>query len=70
MKCPLCRAPRAFVTKDRSYEDGLKLVLVKCNDFPCCAWQGAFTTAEEHEAGCEVPIPMFLAITPAPSLFL
>jgi hypothetical protein len=60
-RCPLCRTQEATVTKDRSFQDGLRLVLVRCKE-ECCAWQGAFTAVEEHEAVCEVyPDPHSLA---------
>ena len=54
VRCPLCRTTDAGVSKDRTYDDSLQLVLVRCKEAPCCAWQGAFTAVEEHEEACEV----------------
>jgi hypothetical protein len=54
VRCPLCRTTDAGVSKDRTYDDSLQLVLVRCTEAPCCAWQGAFTAVEKHEESCEV----------------
>jgi len=53
IRCPLCRAC-AVVSKDRAYETSLSLALVRCKYAPCCRWEGAFASAFDHEAVCEV----------------
>ena len=55
IRCPLCRAC-AVVSKDRAYETSLSFALVRCKYSPCCRWEGAFASALDHEAVCEVTL--------------
>ena len=51
--CPFCRAGTT-VRPDRSFQESLAYVQVRCKHAPCCQWVGGFTAAPGHEDGCEV----------------